>query len=88
MRGWCAARRGGGRAVKPDHQPAGFTVLNIVVPDIRAAIAEYRSRGIGFEQYGEGPLKTDADGVHSDACATIAWFRDPSGNYVALNEED
>lgn len=72
---------------KPDHQPAGFTVLKLMLPDIAAAVGMLRARGVRFDVHADGPLQTDADGIHRDDCATIAWFRDPSGNYMALIED-
>ena len=72
---------------KPGHEPAGFTVLNLMVPDIAAAVATLRARGVRFDLHADGPLRTDAEGIHRDDCATIAWFRDPSGNYMALIED-
>jgi len=72
---------------KPDHHPAGFTVLNLEVPDIRSAVADLAAKGVHFEHYGDGPLQTDAEGIHRDEMATIAWFKDPSGNFLSLMEQ-
>jgi catechol 2,3-dioxygenase-like lactoylglutathione lyase family enzyme len=79
----------GGSAVqvypKPDHVPAGFTVLTLLVDDIDAAVDELAGRGVPFERY-EAP-KTDERGIHRDPRVhPVAWFRDPSGNIVALVE--
>lgn len=70
---------------KPDHEPAGFTVFNIVVEDIEAAVDQLIARGVRFEQY-EFP-KTDEKGIHrSPEVHPVAWLRDPSGNIVSLVE--
>jgi len=53
------------------------------VPDLEAAVAEVRARGVRIEEYQEpDPLTTDgiADMGHSWA----AWFVDPSGNVLAM----
>jgi catechol 2,3-dioxygenase-like lactoylglutathione lyase family enzyme len=46
------------------HQPATFTMLNFVVPDVPAAVAELTGRGVAFERYDGTPMQTDADGVY------------------------
>ncbi len=71
---------------KPDHEPAGFTVLGIVVPDIDRAANELTARGVRFERYETAP-RTDARGIHRDPrVRPVAWFRDPSGNLISLNQ--
>lgn len=61
------------------------TVAHFEVPDIRATIADLRSRGVVFEEYTEGPLKTN-DGVAQVGPAKGAWFKDPDGNFLGLRE--
>ena len=86
---------GGARALvypKPDHQPATYTVLNLPVDDIDAAVDELTKRGVVFEIYGDGPYKTDERGIcRNDADANgptaTAWFRDPSGNILSILQE-
>ena len=83
---------GGGHVIaypKADHEPAGFTILNLVVPDIDAAIDELTADGIVFERY-EG-MPQDEKGVMRGKAANqgpdIAWFLDPSGNVLSLMGE-
>ncbi|WP_066039077.1 VOC family protein [Herbiconiux solani] len=83
---------GGGHVIaypKADHEPAGFTILNLVVPDIDAAIDELTAGGIVFERY-EG-MPQDEKGVMRGKAANqgpdIAWFLDPSGNVLSLMGE-
>jgi catechol 2,3-dioxygenase-like lactoylglutathione lyase family enzyme len=64
-----------------DHVPANFTVLNIPVDDVDAAVDELVSRGVEFEHY-DG--MTDEKGVMRDQGPTIAWFKDPSGNVMSV----
>src|SRR2546427_5046990 len=47
---------------KRDHQPATFTILNLVVDDIDAAVEELTRRGVQFEHYDNEP-KTDDKGI-------------------------
>lgn len=76
---------------KDDHRPAAFTVLNFVVDDINDAIDELVAKGIEFERYSNLPAKQDERGALRGKDAgmgpNIAWFKDPSGNILALIEE-
>jgi len=76
---------------KTDHQPATFTVLNFVVESIDTAIDELKSRGVRFERYDNLPAQQDEQGVlrgkEAGMGPDIAWFKDPSGNILALVEE-
>ena len=69
---------------KPDHAPATFTVLNFPVDDIDAAVDELGDRGVDFEIYDEGEIKTDSKGVARGNGPQIAWFRDPAGNVLSV----
>jgi catechol 2,3-dioxygenase-like lactoylglutathione lyase family enzyme len=73
---------------KPNHAPASFTILNFPVNDIDAAVDELAKRGVRFEIYNDGDLKTDAKGVHRDGGPKIAWFKDPAGNFLSVLETD
>jgi catechol 2,3-dioxygenase-like lactoylglutathione lyase family enzyme len=64
------------------HVPGPHTVLGWEVPDIRAAMADLRARGVSFEIY-EG-FGQDADGVWSAEETQLAWFNDPEGNTLSL----
>lgn len=76
---------------KSDHVPAKFTVLNFIVEDIDGAIDTLVGRGVIFERYDNLPASQDGKGVlrGKDACygPNIAWFKDPSGNILALVEQ-
>jgi catechol 2,3-dioxygenase-like lactoylglutathione lyase family enzyme len=64
---------------------AGYTVLGWKVPDIEATIGALRARGVEFKRY---------DGLEQDALGTwtapggsrIAWFADPDGNTLSLQQ--
>lgn len=81
---------GGGAVARltdlPDHVAQGHTVLGWNVPDIRAAAAELRAKGITFRIY-EG-FGQDADGVWSPpgGGAQVVWFTDPDGNVLSLTQ--
>jgi predicted enzyme related to lactoylglutathione lyase len=68
-----------------DHSPASFTILNLDVDDIDAAVDELVGKGVAFEHY-EG--MTDGKGVARGKAAgegpDIAWFRDPAGNILSV----
>src|SRR5690349_13213518 len=38
---------------KPDHTPASFTILNLVVDDIDAAVDDLNGRGVATKIYGD-----------------------------------
>lgn len=71
---------------KPDHQPATFTVLNIVVDDIVEAVDELADHGVEFERY-DG-IDADERGIHRGPGRALAWFSDPAGNSLSVVEFD
>lgn len=75
---------------KENHEPATYTVLNLLVPDIKEAVAALKEKGIDCEQYDFEMFKTDEDGIvwgmKSGDGPNIAWLKDPSGNILSLIE--
>ena len=73
---------------KPNHAPATYTVLNFPVDDIDAAVDDLTAKGVKFEHYDNEWIKTDEKGIsRSDDPSkgpTIAWFKDPAGNILAV----
>ena len=61
------------------------TQLAWKVPDISAALADLRSRGVPIEEYATPDLVT-VDGVADMGHSWAAWFLDPSGNVLAVVE--
>jgi catechol 2,3-dioxygenase-like lactoylglutathione lyase family enzyme len=53
------------------------------VPDIRAAIADLRARGVRIEEY-VAPDPVTTDGVADMGHSWAAWFLDPSDNALAV----
>ena len=73
---------------KPNHVPATFTVLNFPVDDVDRAVDELTKRGVEFEHYDQGDLKTDEKGIMRGNGPTIAWFKDPAGNILSVLKSD
>jgi catechol 2,3-dioxygenase-like lactoylglutathione lyase family enzyme len=71
---------------KPDHVPASYTILNLPVPDVEAAVDRLVASGVRMERY-EG-FDQDAKGIaRGNDGPSIAWFTDPSGNILAILEQ-
>ena len=60
-----------------DAQPGGHAPFGFDTPNLEAAMAEFSSRGVEFEEVmgGEGPVPP------------MAYFRDPDGDRILLVEE-
>ena len=75
--------------VKEDFTPATYTVLNFPVPDVDAAVDDLTRSGVemarfsGFDQDDKGIARPGAEGG-----PTIAWFRDPAGNILAVHSDE
>ena len=74
---------------KDDFTPATYTVLNFPVPDVDAAVDELTRNGVemarfsGFDQDDKGIARPGPEGG-----PTIAWFRDPAGNILAVHSDE
>ena len=72
--------------------PSAGTAKNTVavwrVDDLRAEMAELRSRGVGFEDYDLGDART-VDGILTDPDdgSLAAWFVDSEGNTLGVVED-
>ena len=53
------------------------------VPDIHAAVAELRARGVRIEEY-VAPDPVTVDGIADMGHSWAAWFIDPSRNCIAV----
>jgi predicted enzyme related to lactoylglutathione lyase len=71
---------------KPNHTPATFTVLNFPVDDVEKTVDELAGRGVKFEHYDMGDMKTDEKGIvrGNGMGPDIAWFTDPAGNIISV----
>jgi catechol 2,3-dioxygenase-like lactoylglutathione lyase family enzyme len=71
---------------KGDHEPATYTVLNLEVADIDAAVDDLKAKGVRFEVY-DGSHQDEKDIARGKAAGfgpDIAWFTDPSGNILSV----
>jgi catechol 2,3-dioxygenase-like lactoylglutathione lyase family enzyme len=68
---------------KDDHEPATFTVLNLQVDDVDAAVDELTAAGVQFEHYG-ADAGQDERGIAREYGPPIAWFKDPAGNILSV----
>jgi predicted enzyme related to lactoylglutathione lyase len=71
------------------YEPASFTVLNLVVPDIDKAVDELAESGTSLLRYAE--FDQDDRGVlrstDQSQGPTIGWIADPSGNVIGIIED-
>jgi catechol 2,3-dioxygenase-like lactoylglutathione lyase family enzyme len=63
---------------------SGATLAGWVVGDVDATVDELAGNGVTFEQYDEGPLKTNEKGIAEMGEIRSAWFKDPDGNIMAV----
>jgi catechol 2,3-dioxygenase-like lactoylglutathione lyase family enzyme len=79
-------RCGGGTQLVVTHSTVGTkdtqTQMAWRVPDLRAALADLRSRGVRIEEY-TAPDPVTHDGIADMGHSWAAWFTDPSGNVLA-----
>ena len=68
---------------KPDHEPASFTILNLVVENVEGAVDDLNARGVVTKIYGD-ESGTDEKGIQRQWGPPIAWFRDPAGNVLSV----
>lgn len=72
---------------KPNHTPASFTILHFVVAGVDAAVDALNERGVQTKIYDDPDLPTDDRGIMRGNGPTIAWFRDPAENVLAVIED-
>ena len=72
---------------KDDHQPATFTVLSFPVADVDAAVDKLTGAGIEMARF-DGFDQDDMGISREGGGPTIAWFRDPSGNILAVHSNE
>ncbi len=59
------------------------TLASLVVDDIESTVAEMRERGVTFEEYDMGDIRTE-NGVARMGRTAGAWFTDPDGNILGV----
>ena len=68
---------------KDDHVPATYTILNFPAEDVDAAVDQLTAAGVKMERYGSD-FGQDEKGIARGNGPDIAWFKDPSGNILAV----
>ncbi len=68
-----------------DSPKSGDTGASFKVENLAAEMNELRAKGVKFEEYDTPPIKT-VNGVCTIEGMSCAWFKDPSGNILCLNE--
>jgi catechol 2,3-dioxygenase-like lactoylglutathione lyase family enzyme len=86
-----AIRRGSANVFvypKENHEPATFTVLNLFVDSLEAAVDALAEAGVEMERY--PGMEQDERGIARamGGGPDICWFTDPAGNIIALMEGD
>jgi catechol 2,3-dioxygenase-like lactoylglutathione lyase family enzyme len=71
---------------KEDHEAGNYTMLNFPVKDVDAAVDQLTKAGVRMEHYG-ADFGQDEKGISRGNGPTIAWFKDPSGNIIAVLDE-
>jgi predicted enzyme related to lactoylglutathione lyase len=71
---------------KEDYQPAVFTVMNLLVPDIGPAVDALTERGVEMLHY-EGFGQDDRGIARGEGMPTGGWFADPAGTIIAIMQE-
>lgn len=71
---------------KPNHTPATFTVMNFPVDDLEKTVDALTAKGVRFEHYDMGDIKTNEKGIvyGNGQGPDIAWFTDPAGNIISV----
>ena len=59
------------------------TLMGFMTTDIEAEVRDLKERGVVFEDYDSGPLKT-VDSIATAGDARAAWFKDPDGNILGF----
>src|SRR5690606_29919063 len=70
---------------KENHTPASYTMLNFPVENLEETVDALAKRGVHFESYDMGDIKTDEKGIaRSVGTPDKAWFTDPGGNIIQV----
>lgn len=57
------------------------------VPDVKAAVKELKGKGVRFEHYDDMPGITREGDIHRAGHMEMAWFKDPSGNILSVQND-
>jgi len=62
------------------------TLATWYVADLEQVVDELIASGVTFEHFDDSTLKTDQKGIHELAEGRVAWFKDPDGNTLAIEQ--
>jgi catechol 2,3-dioxygenase-like lactoylglutathione lyase family enzyme len=69
-----------------EHSTPESSVATFLVENLDDVMSDLRNRGISFEEYDISDLKTKG-GVYSDETGfKVAWFKDPDGNIIGIEQ--
>jgi catechol 2,3-dioxygenase-like lactoylglutathione lyase family enzyme len=69
-----------------EHSTPESSVATFLVENLDDVMSDLRNRGISFEEYDMPDLKTKG-GVYSDETGfKVAWFKDPDGNIIGIEQ--
>jgi catechol 2,3-dioxygenase-like lactoylglutathione lyase family enzyme len=69
----------------PDAKPSENTALSFEVADIDREVAELESRGVQFQDFDTGDLRTE-NHVATMGNEKAAWFTDSEGNILCIHQ--
>lgn len=72
---------------KSDASKPQNTVASFSVDDVLATVKELKANGVEFETYDMDPIKTDEDNIAHLGDLQAAWFKDPEGNILGINNQ-
>jgi catechol 2,3-dioxygenase-like lactoylglutathione lyase family enzyme len=71
--------------LSPQLEVGNYTVLNLSVDDIDAAVDALAAKGVEFLRYDGAPQ--DEKGIARGMGPDIAWFKDPAGHTLSVLKE-
>jgi catechol 2,3-dioxygenase-like lactoylglutathione lyase family enzyme len=54
------------------------------VGDVEGTVKELKDKGVSFEHYDNLPETTRTDDIHRAGDIVVAWFKDPDGNILSV----
>lgn len=69
---------------RPNHEPSAATIATFQVDDVEGAVASLSARGVKFENYDMGEIKTVNHVASLPDGVKAAWFTDPDGNIISI----
>jgi catechol 2,3-dioxygenase-like lactoylglutathione lyase family enzyme len=67
---------------------APATLATWYVDDLERVVDELSANGVTFESYDDPSLTTDENGIHELDGGRVAWFKDPDGNTLAIEQAE